>query len=114
MIITNLTWAQVNDAIEILQEQGIEFNEPMCIEQYRHGGSLNRYEIEIDCDYLSDNEELKSLWEYPSKDFDKCVIYSHAVMNLTIVKDLLSTLDINYKEVNDPREECAGETILVF
>tara|TARA_R110002167_G_scaffold14876_3_gene59917 strand:+ start:259 stop:588 length:330 start_codon:yes stop_codon:yes gene_type:complete len=109
MIITDLTWAQVNDTIEILQEQGIEFNEPMCVDR-----ATRLYDIEIDCDYLSDNDELKSLWEYPSKDFDKCVIYSHAVMNLTIVKDLLSTLDINYKEVNDPREECAGETILVF
>jgi len=109
MIITNLNWAQVNDAIEILQEQGIEFNEPMCTD--RENGI---YEIEIDCDYLSDNEELHSLWEYPSSDFDKRVIYSGAVMNLTIVKDLLFTLGINYGEVNDPREECAGETILVF
>ena len=45
MIITNLNWAQVNDAIEILQEQGIEFNEPMCTD--RENGF---YEIEIDDD----------------------------------------------------------------
>lgn len=42
MIINNLNWAQVNDAIEIFENKGIEFNEPMCID--RENGI---YEIEI-------------------------------------------------------------------
>jgi len=41
MILANLTWAQVNDAIESLQERGVEFNEPMCTD--RENGL---YEIE--------------------------------------------------------------------
>ena len=42
MIITDLNWAQVNDAIEIFENKGIEFNEPMCTD--RENGI---YEIEI-------------------------------------------------------------------
>ena len=42
MIITNLNWAQVNDAIETFENKGIGYNEPMCID--RQNGL---YEIEI-------------------------------------------------------------------
>jgi hypothetical protein len=41
MILVNLTWAQVNSAIETFQAQGVEFNEPMCTD--RENGL---YEIE--------------------------------------------------------------------
>ena len=41
MILVNLTWAQVNNAIETFQARGVEFNEPMCTD--RENGL---YEIE--------------------------------------------------------------------
>jgi hypothetical protein len=46
MIITDLNWAQVNDAIDTFQSNGISYNEPMCTAR-----ETGLYEIEIEIDW---------------------------------------------------------------